>query len=74
MSTKVSDSIQWRATNGDIITRKFSYINPEATDKQLSNFAKALTNLSSMTYITSEKTATYDIEAAIAEDEEDDDG
>ena len=71
MTVTVSDSIKWRTTGGDVITRKFSYINSSATDEQLSNFAKALSNLSSMTYITSEKTATYDIEVAREEEEED---
>lgn len=64
---KVSQAITWRTTSGDVITRKFSYINPSATDEQLSNFAKALTLLTTSTYITSEKTLIYDIEAAIEE-------
>lgn len=69
VTESVSVAISWRTTGGKTISRKFSYINPSATDEQLSNFAKALTRLTTSTYVTTQKTLTYDVEQAI-EDEE----
>ena len=71
---KTTLKVQYRTTGGDVLQKSVTYANPEATDKTLSNFVKALTNLTSNTYISAERINVYDIEAAIAEAEREDEG
>ena len=43
--------IKSRTTDGEIINTRINYINPEASFKVLSEFARALINLTTNTYI-----------------------
>lgn len=50
MSIKVSIEIESVNASNKKITDKVSYVNPEATDKQLTDFAKMLESLTTNTY------------------------
>ena len=67
---KTTLKVSYRTTGGDVLQKSVTYANPEATDRTLSNFVKALTNLTSNTYVSAERINVYDIEAALAEEEE----
>jgi len=51
MATKVSIQISSQDTSGKKQTDKISYVNPEATDAHLKEFAQKLIALTSDTYI-----------------------
>lgn len=48
---KVSIQVTTQDTNGKKQSDKIAYVNPEATDEQLTTFAEKLTELTSSTYI-----------------------
>lgn len=63
-------TVEFRNTGSEKKTKKIPYVNPLATDQQISDCVKALNLLSTNTYITCRKTSEYDVEASIADDEE----
>lgn len=55
MATKVTIEISAIATNGKKISDKIPYVNPEATDEQLTTFAIMLEQLTNNTYTGTKK-------------------
>lgn len=51
MSSKVTIQITSQDANGKKVTDKISYVNPQATDAQLTEFAQKLNSLTGQTYI-----------------------
>lgn len=52
---KVSIQITSTDTNDKKVTDKIAYVNPQATNEQLTDFARMLLNLSDNTYLATTK-------------------